>query len=412
MIKLTLALMVFASSGVGQTAPGNNSEPSALPKTTTSGETTYRYPNAGDLKVEVADLRAQLEKMPDDDNIRLRLGFVEFLRGFEELAQSLYQFGLREPMGVIPMPITSNSNPKKMTYEDSRRIIENWLASLNRAEETLARIRSDDVAFRVDVADIVIDYDSDGKAAMSERLDGVLNLNISGAQAVLIIRFDRTDAHWLRGYCHLLAGVCEFALAHDWRDFFEHAGQLFFEKIETPYAFLHEQNYGNQVGMIPTQFLDIAAGIHLLRFDVKEPERLKAAHAHFKETIRQSREMWASAMKETDNELEWIPNPRQEGVLPIPMTELMTKDWLRLLDEVDAILDGRKLIPFWREGETRGVNLKRVFMEPRQFDVVLWLQGTAAAAYLEKGEITSADFWNSIQRGFGGQLTWYALWMN
>lgn len=411
MTSTIIALMVLASPGVGQTAPDTPTGPAALPKTTTPNETTYRYPNAGDLKAEVEKLRAQLEKAPDD-NLRLRLGFIEFFRGFEEMTQSLYDYGLRGPMGLVPMPIAPNPSPKRISYEDSRRIVETWLASLNRAEATLAKIQRDDVAFRVDVADILFDYDSDAKTTSGENLDGVLNLNISGAKAVLIIRFDRADAHWLRGYCHLLAGVCEFALAHDWKDFFEHAGQLLFENIETPYTFLRTQSYGSNVGRLPPQIIDIIAGIHLLHFDVKEPERLKAAHAHFKETVRQSREMWAHALKETDNELEWIPNPRQEGVLPIPMTELMSKDWMRLLDEVDAILDGRKLIPFWRDGETRGVNLKRVFMEPRQFDVVLWIQGTAAVPYLEKGEITSDDFWNSIQRGFGGQLTWYALWMN
>jgi len=36
-----------------------------------------------------------------------------------------------------------------------------------------------------------------------------------------------------------------------------------------------------------------------------------------------------------------------------------------------------------------GVNLRRVFTEPREFDLVLWVQGTAAVPYLEAGEVTT-----------------------
>jgi hypothetical protein len=41
------------------------------------------------------------------------------------------------------------------------------------------------------------------------------------------------------------------------------------------------------------------------------------------------------------------------------------KGWLEFLDEAKALLKGEKLIPFWRKGEERGINLRRVFTEPR-----------------------------------------------
>ena len=82
------------------------------------------------------------------------------------------------------------------------------------------------------------------------------------------------------------------------------------------------------------------------------------------------------------------------------------------LDELEAILQGEKLAPFWRDAGGKGVNIKRMFTEPRTFDLVLWVQGTAAGPYLEEGKVTDQAFWNRIQRGFGGQFFWFALWVN
>jgi hypothetical protein len=56
--------------------------------------------------------------------------------------------------------------------------------------------------------------------------------------------------------------------------------------------------------------------------------------------------------------------------------------------------------------------LKRVFFEPQTFDLVLWIQGSAAVPYLEEGPSTSPAMWNRVQRVFGGQLGMFAVWFN
>ncbi len=90
----------------------------------------------------------------------------------------------------------------------------------------------------------------------------------------------------------------------------------------------------------------------------------------------------------------------------------MIEDWHVFLDEADALLDGRKLIPFWRGDGSQGVNLQRVFLEPTRFDLVMWIQGTGAAPYLESGELTSADTWRQLQRTFQGNFWGFAIWFN
>ena len=121
-----------------------------------------------------------------------------------------------------------------------------------------------------------------------------------------------------------------------------------------------------------------------------------------------SRESWKFYLAEDDNDHEWIPNPKQTGVIPgVTVTEEMVKGWtITFLDEADEILAGRKLIPFWRDAGGRGINLRRVFVEPRDFDLVLWVQGTAAAPYLEAGELTTPEVWQRLQRHLPGRVYW------
>ena len=117
---------------------------------------------------------------------------------------------------------------------------------------------------------------------------------------------------------------------------------------------------------------------------------MKAALAHLEDMLFHAKQMWKHYQAETDDDREWIPNPKQTGVMQIEVTEEMLATWLEVLNETELVLKGKKLLPFWRgESIERGVNLRRVFTEPRAIDPFLWLQGTAATPYLEKGEITS-----------------------
>ena len=94
------------------------------------------------------------------------------------------------------------------------------------------------------------------------------------------------------------------------------------------------------------------------------------------------------------------------------VTQPMVDHWLRFLQEADDLLAGKRLAPFWRTNDGRGVNLKRAFTEPTEFDLVLWVQGTAATPYLEKGELTRPEVWQSIQAAFGGDFFTFMAWFN
>ncbi len=88
---------------------------------------------------------------------------------------------------------------------------------------------------------------------------------------------------------------------------------------------------------------------------------------------------------ETDNDREWIPSPKQTCVFPqLQVTAAMVAEWRRFLSEAEDILLGKKLIPHYFLGKDEGINLRRVFLEPREFDLVLWIHGSAAVPYLER----------------------------
>ena len=144
---------------------------------------------------------------------------------------------------------------------------------------------------------------------------------------------------------------------------------------------------------------------------------MKRAHAHLRATLASSRAMWKHYQAETDDENEWIPNPSQTGAMQIEVSDEMVATWLRAIKESEAVLEGKKLIPFWRgEDPTRGVNLRRVFLEPRALDPILWIQGTAATPYLEQGEITNFAEPRTLQQinnTFGGwNFFGFAFWFN
>jgi hypothetical protein len=370
-------------------------------------------------------LQARLEKEAGDDQARFGLGVVQFFRSFERLGAGLYRNGLRteRAFGGLPQQlheiVPQNPNPEKLTYAAAREIVQAWLKDLNKAEATLAGVKDEQVKLPLHVGQIQIDPLGQGKPISAAGLLGRMG---AGANQIeqFVIGLDRGDVCWLRGYCHLLAAWGELLLAVDGKDLFDCTAHLFFEKVDSPHAFLQEgdRNLADVRSFRLAPISDVIAFIHQLRLPVKEPGRCKAALGHLEAMLGQAREMWKHILAETDDDNEWIPNPRQKGVLGVKVTQEMIDTWLATLEEAEQVLQGKRLVPFWRgTQEDRGVNLRRAFTEPRTFDPVLWFQGTAATPYLEKGDLTKFADPRMLQRinnAFGGGLGFagFAFWFN
>ncbi|MFQ5731408.1 MAG: hypothetical protein ACE5KM_05570 [Planctomycetaceae bacterium] len=376
---------------------------------------------AGDLAAAETALAKHLKANLKDNDARFGLGTVQFLQGIEGLMQALHKFGLREHNEFVPflrLPAPNNVEPEEIQYSDMRRVYETLHKRLTKSEATLAGITSGDVKMPLHVMLIRFDFNGDGKAEEGEMLwriferfsrAGLIGELFAGK---LVIAFDRADVHWLRGYSHLLMAFTDFILAHDWKESFEKTAQLFFKNPDSPFAYLRRaaarKSRFNEVDIA-----DVIAFIHLFNFDVKDAKRMKSSLGHLQAMVAQSRECWRHAEAETDNDREWLPNAKQTGLMPgMKVTAEMIKTWKEVLDEADAILAGKKLVPHWRIDDGRGINIRKVFTEPRKFDLVLWVQGAAAKPYLERGKLTDRDFWFRLNRTFGGNFLGFAIWFN
>ncbi|MHC5541573.1 hypothetical protein ACYOEI_25405, partial [Singulisphaera rosea] len=289
---------------------------------------------------------------------------------------------------------------------------------LAEVDATLAGITSPDVKLPLRFGLIRLDFDGDGTAGEDETLWKIYanfnrqaNVTAEAARA-FVIAFDRGDVDWLRGYCHVLSALTEILLTYDFEDVFNHTSYLLFRGAKAPEKFL-EEGTGQKDDFVG-QILDIAATIHLIRLPATEPARLTSALAHLESMVALSRSSWAFIKAESDDDREWIPKPGQHSVVPnVEVNAEMVEGWGHVLDELESILKGKTLAPFWRgQDRSRGINVRKVFTEPRIFDLVLWIQGTGVSPYLERGHVTSAETWARINRIFRGEFIGFALWFN
>jgi hypothetical protein len=385
-------------------------------------------------------LEKHLADKPDDDEARFGLAFVQFFRGIEDLGKELHRYGLRTgPItGALPPLATvmpENPKPDKLTYAGSRKLIQSLVDNFNRVGATLEKVKDDKVKLKLPLGRIQLDPFGQGKPISAARLlGGMEREDESKVVSRFDVAFDRADVCWLRAYCHLLAAVGEGMLALDYKEPFESAAHRFFGKVETPYTFLTDEEPFDPLAARKKEeakedarsqdkafayYADIAACAHLsLALPIKEPERLKTALKHLEGMVKHGKQMWTFILKEDDDDLEWIPGPKQKGALNIPVTQDMIDNWLTTLDEVELLLQGKKLLPFWRgTKKDLGVNLRKAFTEPgKKFELVRWVQGTAAVPYLEKGKITDlADprTLEKLDRVFGGyRFFGFAAWFN
>ncbi len=366
-----------------------------------------------------------LQNNSQDDKARFGLGVVQFMRGTERLMQSLYRYGMiQNPLGggpvpFVSLPIPNNPKPQTLTYEGLQQVFQTWIDDLATVRTTLEPIKDQNVKLALRLGLIRLDVDGNGKADDKEMLWQVFNA-VTGARVTekeaqqFLIAFDRGDALWLQGYTHALAAMSEFLRAYDSRELFTACAHLFFQNPNTPHKFLLTTRKKAPDDYSSTNFemLDLIAAVHLAKFPLVEPLRMTTILNHMKSVISLSRESWRSILAETDSDREWIPNPKQLSVIPqVRVTDEMVKSWLSSLDEITAILDGKKNIPFWRD-EKMSIDFARIFTEPRAFDLISWVQGTAATPYLEKGTVTDVNVWNEMVSAFGSNLFNFVVWFN
>jgi hypothetical protein len=357
---------------------------------------------------------------PVGQQARFSLGLLRVLGAFERLSNGLYKHGLlSQYLEPLPEDVRSdwyNPDPEPIDDQKLGDLVRRFVRDLETAERTLAQVEDPNVKLRLPVGRFALQLERRARDNPLVDLSPVRPSQIPEI-AEWVVVFDKADATWLRGYCHLLMGVGEGLVACDWKDWFDRCGHLFFPKVDGPYTFLEpwrldEGSLGNPT-VVAGLVGDALAAVAKAEAPVVDPKRLARSREHFLAVLAMSRKMWEEIRAETDDDLEWIPGPNQKPVIPgATVSEEMVESWLAALDEVERILNGELLVPFWRGREVRGINVKRAFLEAKRVSLVDWVQGVAAAEFLEEGPIANGEVWIRFLRAFGVNALPYAIWWN
>ena len=81
--------------------------------------------------------------------------------------------------------------------------------------------------------------------------------------------------------------------------------------------------------------------------------------------VAENREFWARVALETDNDHEWLPNDNQQSALGIELPPGTGAAWMIVLADFEAVMNGEKLVPYWRVGAPAGMNVGKIFTDPR-----------------------------------------------
>ena len=373
----------------------------------------------------------------DDQVARFGLGVTQFLQAIEGLAQDNFRYGLLTGRtGAIPMmrlSVPQNPDAEEISYQKARAIVEAFIGRLKAARETLHAIKpNDELRLRIRIGAVRIDVNGDGKLEESETIWRISQLAGNARQRRNVkqqddfpIAFDAGDVRWLEGYCHLLSAAGEAVLAYDWRDQFERTAHMFYPRVKSPYAFFADEAPASPMSFEPRSILDLIAWVHTFNYELVDAKRMQHALTHLETVVKLSQESWELIKAETDDDREWLPNPNQTSTMgQLIITQDVLTGWYEFLDEVDSILQGKTLVPFWRgvriNGPVRGVplndkigiNARKIFTNPTRFDLVLWMQGTGLHPYLEEGKIVDRTKWNKMMRSFRGSFFSYFFWIN
>lgn len=370
----------------------------------------------GNVSTARGAMQKRIAADSNDAEAQYAVGVIDVLQAVENLAQNLYRYGLKPNSQALPfvrLPVPNNPNPETLTYEKWRGVLEQFINDLEAAETSLAKVESDDVKLKLPVGLIRLDLNGDDKSSEEETFWQVFTAvawraaKLDNEQQRFEIGFDKADVHWMIGYTRLLRAMAKAWLAYDTEQFFNQTAPYFFAGASSPMTQLDDEK---QTSIDMDSIADAIAAIHLMHFQVAEPKLMASAHEDLLTMIAQSRLVWKHAVSETDSDREWIPNANQTSLTPLTVDQSIIDGWAQFLDEAEDVLQGEKLLGHWRVPGNRGINLKRVFTEPREFDLVMWVHGAAAIPYLEEGPIVSEETARTLTTTFQGRFVVFAIW--
>lgn len=357
-----------------------------------------------------------------DPEAQFGVGLLTLAQGFEGLGQGFYRHGLDIGAGRefgLFFPVPANPNPAPLDYDSFRGIINGFVVAMDRAQTAFEAARGGDYVVPVDLMQLRLDLNADGRADDSEMVGGLLLSMISGDNPVtgsevlpaVEIGFDAADAIWFSGYTQVFAAQGDFLLAHDFQQLFETGFHRLFPKAGLP---MQKYLRGGQVALDPetdAAIADAVSVIHTLNWPVSDQARFQRVRQRLLSVIALSRQNWDAILLETDDNRELLPSPKQTSIVPdVAITDETVAAWRATLDTAEQILNGELLVPHWRFRQ--GFDLKAWFDTSTHNDLVLLFTGPDALPYLKEGPVADVQSFAAANAVFGNDWLGYAFWFN
>ncbi|MCF6273911.1 MAG: hypothetical protein L3J37_12140 [Rhodobacteraceae bacterium] len=361
-----------------------------------------------------ARLSAIADRSPDQ---QFTLGAVGFLRAIEKTLQLRWQHNMAIKdfdLPVLRLPVPPNPNAAPFTPDLILTLFENLRDDLAVSQAALEAV-SGDVLVEIDLMRLWFDVNMNGAR---DRGEGVIEFGANSLfgrgeagqmQAEsLPVRFDTADVAWLNAYTHLLSGLSELFIAFDPTEAIAKVRAADQKMMDL----MGDTAPSNQYSFMAGNWVGRFAMVYGALSQQPNAENTRAALGHFMAMIEQNKVFWAAIATETDNDLEWIPNATQTAALGFTLPEGAAEAWQAILGDMEQMLKGELLVSFWRIEPAGGINIKKLFENPPEVDIVFWAHGAGLLPYMERGPTVSSRNVVQFQRMLSGDALLFALLFN
>lgn len=359
---------------------------------------------------------------PTDNGGRFSLAVLQAIDGLQQFSAGLNRLSFRRdldrsfqglPFFRVAIPTAGTMGNEVATPQKIGDLFRGLRDAVRLANETVAGVDGEEFKVEVNLSRIRLDLSGDGIPGdpLLESIGPAFGIP-PGSDEEIIVRFDSADAAWFQGYTHVVTGMLEVLLAYDWQPVWDQSAHLLFSRYDPAPAMAGFDPGPQDFGINVATIADLVATIHAIQLEVADPEALPRAREEFLLMVKCSRLSWGRILAETDDDHEWIPSPTQTGPMDATISQEEIDGWLVVLDELEAVLTGGKLLPHWRLPPGTGINLEKLVTSPPKFDLILMIQGSAFAPYIETGEVSDQDTWENLVAPFGGNFAGFAIWVN
>ena len=374
----------------------------------------------------LAKVEAQLSALPaPTDADTFALGGVQFLRAIEISFQDRWQMGMTDRTGMLPLlrlPIPDNPAPAKFDPASIAALFTDASAELAKAKATLVKIpETSDLGQEIALGDLWFDINANGTRDSGEAMSDIIGTEILGGQdesgtapqPLPTVRFDVADAAWLAAYADLLNAFCDMALAYNPTEPLTRIIAAH-DTMAAMGPVIPDPIFGEMTPYDPAKLdgFDLFAVVLATLNQQPDKAHMTAAHDHLLAMVTENRTFWTRVALEKDDAKEWLPNDHQHSAIGVEVPQGIGVAWLALLSDVEAVLKGEKLLPFWRVGPPAGFNLAKFFANPEPIDLAGWVQGWATLPYLEKGTVVTTANSEAFDALAQGQSMLFALYLN